>query len=372
MAGCITTVGSLNYHKTPEQEVRITQSNDIARYFKGEKLPVEEIGERLEDILDKDFSRVFALEIDIASMHYGDTGHLLVLTKRGSLDIIYSESFFRDINDKEKQRIEDLAEAYGPDWSSKDSVDEKAEKPYSAYMMRKGGYALQLLLGHYIKINPKGDTLYSRVHTMAHEGTHTLVYNNMGLLYSAEFLFAYLDWIDNDEIVAIHETACNVVADRVAEYFKQHHLVKGSGLYNRFERGQEFSRQYAREIGRLLQQYSAVPEAEREWKAPGLMMKFETRVRERFGFKSYDYNEARLAIAKRYSGNEKVNNELNYIYDRLGPKDFVRIIPYLFSIKDLDTVHSSVRKGVRDFETVVGPVKDNLYLIPREDMRNIF
>src|SRR3989344_6232082 len=86
--GCVTTINPLGKSQL-KPEIKITEESLISDYF-GEKkdFPFEKIKGTLEKIIENDFSRIFKLNIDLVPINYREIGDFLVITKKGSLDII--------------------------------------------------------------------------------------------------------------------------------------------------------------------------------------------------------------------------------------------------------------------------------------------
>jgi len=342
--GCCsyTTISPLDKSKL-ESPTKITEESDVIQYFKKKKF--EKAGKSLERIIKKDFSRVFDLDIDLAEIKYGDMGYILIVTEKGSLDTIYSELFFSHRTPKEIEKIEDVAEIYGPKFScskiseKKRDLD-KMEKLYSAYLMPKGGYALPIIG---IKIDPEGHNLYSLVHTIAHEGTHTLIYKESSWEYLYDFACAYLDLTDRDEMIINHETACDLVAERIGKYFKKNHLIRNSRVYEKYEESEKFSKGINRELSEIIREYESLPREKRITQSSEIFRNFEKRIKRKFNLRNFRLNEARLSISKRYSGSEMVNNKLNFLYDELGPKKFIKLIPSLYTSEDLNNVYDKFK-----------------------------
>lgn len=348
LPACRTTMKEMRYQE-PKPLTEITPKDRIGEFFMTGKGSLKDIGKPLEEILEEDFSQMFGKKVDIASMQFEDTGHMLLITEAGSTNVIYSKSFLSNMNFKEVKKIEELAEKYGPSMTPSDDAEEKEHRPYSAFMMKSSGFALELLVTQYIQIDPDARGFYEAVLNMSHEAAHTLLFNEMSIVYGFDFLFSYLNLIDNEDIIKIHETACDVIAKKVCERFQENHLEKGSAIYNLFKINKDFN--------------IKVTEPK---KGAGTVSKTNGALMFRIK-KKYVENGAEVAYDKRYSGDKNITSKLEYIFDEIGPNKFVKLVPYLFNSEDLGKVYKLVKSGETDFRTITKPVRQNVYVVPEQN-----
>src|SRR3989344_3199809 len=251
-------------------------------------------------------SDIFNVNIDLAPIYYGGAGNSLYITKKGSLEIIHSKNFF-ELTEKKKRTIKLLAEIYGPKISNininigkfKNEELEKKEKLYSAYVMARGGFALNLFAGHYVKIKSKNVNLYSLVHTIAHEGAHTLIFNETSAKSFINSILIEFNLIKANEEIAINETACEIIAGKANKYFKEKHLIRSTGLYKNYECTENVYKKYDSEINQIIKEYEETPKEIRISKREELFKNYEKRMKEKFELNNLELNEARLAISKR-------------------------------------------------------------------------
>ena len=337
-----TKVGPLDGSKI-NPPIKITKDNLISKYFKSGKIPFRKIGRSLEKLVEKNLSRLFMQNIDLAPIQYGYSGNFLVVTKKGSLDIVYQNSYIFRFDKGEKKNLKNLAEIYGPkigkinmseELSKKSKLDEE-QKPFSADIYKLGGFSI----GPYIKVNPTGRNLHSLINLIAHEGTHSLILKESPAKYIFNHMTAYLNFSDGDELIAINETACDVIAKKVSISFKENNLINGSYLYNSYVQ----TASYEKEISKIITEYENLPKKLRINNRVQIMKSFEEKIKKKFELKPFEINEAILAHSKRYSGSKKISERLNFLYDVLGPREFVKLIPTLNNIKDMDCAYEKFK-----------------------------
>lgn len=399
--------GCMSYMRpnTPQEQQQarqvqptINDSSDFAQYFAQEGRPrlgtegTSDMEARLEELLEDAMGQAFLEDVTFAPIYYQSSGYTLQIARRGGLSIIGARILYnQDFSDHECEALELLTDYMGPDIGDVDLDSENflelvsllqrrddapaadqlregqridafltgqfpdQEPQYSGFTMRMGGFALNLLLYHYVRIYPEQTSLHGWVDLLSHEMSHTFIFNESSLSYNAELLAGYLNWSDNDDIVTIHETACNVVADRVTSIFFERHVERDSGLYQSFTNRGEISQRYGEVTRLLVDDYGRRSESVRLTRRDELFDLYRERLRIE-GFAPRVVNEAYLSLQNRYAGANQVREQLDAIADAVGLRDFVRIVPYLYTAEDLVIVHRRVQQGIRGRE-IIQPIE---------------
>ncbi|MFH1637352.1 MAG: hypothetical protein ABIB71_02930 [Candidatus Woesearchaeota archaeon] len=382
---CVTYVADMDvkYAEKAKQHI-VEDTSKLGKLFlenneillKDEKWAQKEI----EALVEENYSIYLDKKIDFPSPHFKETGNQLVLTKRGSIDVesmklYYNQKLSRD----EIKAIEYLAERVGTKKLKKNDKSEKfkelvkifekdemqllndydkkyslPEPEYSAYMMGIGGYALDLLIYYYIRMDEDAYSLYGSFVSQAHEYTHTMIYNDMTIGYAAHFLFAYLNWNNNKEVVPIHETACDVVADRVAGLFIENSLEKDSELYKRSVKLREYFANSDEYNQSAVAFYKSFPEEDRLDNRDEILEAVSEHYFKKSGVKKY-FNEARLALFARYSGSD-ARPKLEHLLDSVGPDMFLQLVPFMYYGRHLDIIQQRVDAGNKELYDIVNPI----------------
>ncbi len=401
-AGCMTHTRPLNIYE--QHELRhvyptIDDSSEIARYFaqEGRQHLGTEQTSHVEDALHALLEDAFEATLDervrfTQIIHYEPPGHTLQIARRGELEIISARILSNeDLSLRQSETLEMLAAYLGPaihdvrldsegvrglvelleqrdaaapprQAATQRAIDAYLDRHfpgqtprYAGYTMTMGGFALDFLLFHYIRIDPDQASLHGWVDVLSHEIGHTLIFLDASLSYKAQFLAGYLNWSDNDAIVTIHETACNVIADRVTPIFFARHVDPDSEIYRAFAQHGEVSQRHLQTMLEILADYGTIPRHERIERRDDIFDAYRARLATD-GFSPRVINEAYLALQDRYSGGGSVRERLDDITDAVGVRGLIHIVPYLHTQDDLRIVHERVQRGIRGRE-IIRPIE---------------
>ncbi len=401
VTGCTTYMRPLHHYEQQElHRVRptIDDGSEISRYFLQEDRPrlgtaqTRRIEDIVHELLEDTFAAALVERVSFAPIHYRTPGYTLQVARRGGIEIISARILYNeDISAHESEGLEMLADYLGPEIDDVHLASENfhelvrlleqrditapsrrasaqrtidgyfarhfpgQEPQHAAYMMTIGGFALDFLVYHYVRIDPDQASLHGWVALLAHEIGHTLIFLDADLSYKVQLLAGYLNWSDNEEIVTIHETACNVISDRVTPAFFERHVDPESAAYRAFAQQDEETLQYQQTMREILADYNAMPMHVRIARRDDLFESYRVRLANA-GFSPRVINEAYLAVQNRYSGGDHIRERLDAIAGSVGLRDFICIIPYLHTQDDLYIVHARVQDGIRG-RAIIEPIE---------------
>lgn len=337
----------------------IAQGSSIDMHFSLHKqvseLPENDL-ETLKGLIETDYSIYFNRHIEFPMPNFTIAGHRLYITRINSTDIVSTTVYKNMLDEGLKLGILFLAERYGPDYEritslnqdflnealvASRSVSAAAEfdsnhhvsQRYSAEFQDFSGYALPLIIYHNITLSNDIVALHRLISVWEHEYAHTLIFNEMDLEYSLRLFSSAVGISSNNELISIHETACDIISDRIQPYFLGHLNAR---LRAEFINHISESSLLDATIGEIVQDYESLPRSIRAQRREEIFENYNNLIRERTGRSNFGLNEAKLALLKRYSGDRALRGKLESILDNLGPNGFIIIIPKLYNRSDLD------------------------------------
>lgn len=353
---CVTSSRSFYLGERTRQSF-IEHGGSIESHFLNHQ-PISELSdddrEKLKQLIESDYSNYFEKHIEFPMPDFNVTGHRLYITQIGQTEINASRLYASQLNDESKKGIEFLVERYGPEFDTivNLSLQEEAliasrdnnaaaefdrrhhvSPRYSANFQDFTGFALPLVFYHYITLREDVNTLHRLISVWEHENVHTLIFNEMDLQYSTRLLSAVLGINSNDDLITIHETACDIISDRVQGSFENH--IEGD-LRTEYELHLNSGLRFDAVINEIVENYQSLPPEERIERRTELFEEYSRLIFERSGKRDYVINEARLAHLMRYSGERRLRRKLESILDNVGPNGFIQVIPKLYNRSDLN------------------------------------
>ncbi len=380
---CVTYVTNMDFKYAEECVSHVVEDDsDFGKLFLADEPVLFEdkkwAQKELETLVEHNYSLYLGKKVNFPKAQFKETGYNLIIVERGGLGVDQMKLLYnRDFSQEEKDALVYLGKRVGKDIDIKsdrfkelvgifkedkqeqllEEFDKKNSIPepeYSADMFEIGGYALDFLIYYYVRMDSDASSLYGTFFTMAHEYSHTMLYNEMDLGYGANFLFSYLNVIDNNDIVDIHETACDAMAERVTDLFIENSLVEGSELYEMAVKSRKFSLVYEKAVREIIATYESIPKSVREEQRDDVMEMLSDDFYEMTGYHK-SFNEAKLSIMKRYSGNIEFREKLDKLLDTVGPNMFPELVPYMYHKEDIDILQKRADQGMGFFD-IVAPI----------------
>ena len=357
---CITSSRSFYLgERAGQRQSLIEHGGSIENHFLNHQ-PIAELSEddreELKQLIELDYSDYFNRHIEFPMPNFNITGHRLYITRIGQTEINASRLYTNQLSEESKKGIEFLVERYGPEFDNIVNLNRSFQEEaliasrsssaaaefdrshhvsprYSADFQDFSGFALPLVFYHYITLREDVNTLHRLISVWEHENAHTLIFNEMDLQYSTRLLSAVLGINSNDDLVTIHETACDIISDRIQPSFENH--IEGE-LRTEYDMHLNSGLRFDAAVNEIVENYQSLSPEVRVARRRELFESYSNLIFERSGKRDYVINEAKLAHLMRYSGERRLRRKLETILDNVGPNGFIQIIPKLYNRDDLN------------------------------------
>ncbi len=210
-------------------------------------------------------------------------------------------------------------------------------KEYSAYVATIGGLTVASPFFQVISINESTDSLYMLSFVYGHEAGHSLVIKNSSLPSMVRMMAGM--YLGEGRI--INETGCDIIGKAAAEKFMQNHL-DDKELVDRFRQGAVDEEKRKALSSGIINNALKMQE-----KSDGSLNAYVSRLeaeRKAKGVVHYTMNTARMSVMQTYSGADEVRQKLEFLYGRLGMKEYIHVLSRSWCLEKLDEFYKEYKE----------------------------